>query len=179
MNSKNYSYLTVIITLFVSFLLSASVAQAQTQVTLSAQGIGEKIIGTLPVISGSGKSSSYILLESGKILYFGKYRDRPFTDEQAKILILAKKSPNSTYITKGKRHKVINTLIVQHGNQHGALTSMAYLLLDDGSVTVFTTIKEHPDGWHPKYCPWPYSREEAKILMLAEKQDTYVTITEE
>lgn len=174
MHYKNYFPLTVVFALLWSFLFFAPVAQAQQSgLTLSVQGIGEKVIGTLPVINRV--SSCYVLLESGKIIHFGKSKRRPFTDEQAKILILAKKHPNTTYLTKkGKRHKVINTLIA-HGNASDNLISMAYVLLDDGSVSVFSIIEEHPDSWNAQFCPWPYSREEAKILMLAEKQDTYVT----
>lgn len=161
---------------FIPFLPCLAQTQTTSHVTLSVPGIGKKIVGTLPVISRYERSASYVLLENGKVLYFGVGKSRPFTDEQAKILILAKESPNSAYIKhKGKKHKVINTLMTQCSDNVSNIVPMAYVLLDDGSVLVFTTVEEQRGGLFPQYCPWPYSREEAKILMLAEKQETYIT----
>ncbi len=49
---KNYSSFIAITILLVSLLLSVPVTFAQNQVTLSVQGVGEKITGPLPVTSG-------------------------------------------------------------------------------------------------------------------------------
>ncbi|MBP3687611.1 MAG: hypothetical protein J6J35_04510 [Alphaproteobacteria bacterium] len=78
-------------------------------------------------------------------------------------LVSVSSSSDDGVVKQGTKRKVIKTMLAISSYRY-ATASVAYVLLDDGEVLVFS----------PGVIP-PYTKEEAKILMLADLgQDVYV-----
>lgn len=112
--------------------------------------------------SRSSPSVAYMLLASGKVLRFAKaVTTTPFTFDEAKFLLEAMAQEKLAYKSQDPRiNSVVATLMAQ-GRNSSSSPSVAYALLDDGTVLRFAKA----------VTTTPFTLEQAKILLKSKSQE--------